>query len=88
MKKNKSISIQPITDHIQELCKNSKFKREYEKELKLLNRLNKFIKKYGYLSIDFQSNISKCCNSYAVIGGNRTTKYYICTKCERACDVI
>jgi len=28
---------------------------------------------------------SKCCNALAVIRG-RTTKYYVCTKCKKACD--
>lgn len=31
--------------------------------------------------------LSKCCYARVVIGGKWTTHYYVCTKCNKPCDV-
>lgn len=31
--------------------------------------------------------VSDCCKAPVVVGGERTTHYYICTKCGNPCDV-
>jgi hypothetical protein len=30
---------------------------------------------------------SKCCNAKVKVGGKGMTHYYVCTKCNKPCDV-
>ena len=31
--------------------------------------------------------VSKCCGAPVTVGGDGTTHYYICSKCQQSCDV-
>lgn len=37
----------------------------------------------GYKHIEY---ISKCCGAEVKVGGEGSTHYFICTKCENPCD--
>jgi hypothetical protein len=30
---------------------------------------------------------SKCCNAPVKVGGEHTTHYYVCIKCNKPCDI-
>ena len=34
----------------------------------------------------WSNGLSKCCGAEVRVGGDRTTHFWICTKCQHACD--
>ena len=88
-KKKYILKIAPVSldKHFHKLLKDSKFKKEYLKELKRLRQLMDFYRKEEYQNAIFNEEISKCCGVYAVTMG-KVTMYNICTKCKKPCDII
>ena len=36
---------------------------------------------------NYKTTLSKCCGAYVIVEG-KTTMYYVCLKCKKACDTI
>jgi hypothetical protein len=34
------------------------------------------------------ANVSKCCGAPVNVGGERTTHYYVCSRCHQPCEAI